>query len=194
MFKYGSGNRLCKLLLPIDKRLHEVETSLDLCYILLNVLIIYPEVSSLFINERYPLFIPIFMTSVLLCFPFPVFLNKFVILDIQLYLFQSRIRMSMSLIKEFLHFDFAIDLYAVCYLIYRHQVSSVLMNDISKILVLWTSTLMQFSYSIHFIIFIQRKADCKSFNLVYQLQCKKCNAFYIGEMGQMLSVPHDIIR
>jgi len=30
-------------------------------------------------------------------------------------------------------------------------------------------------------------ADCKSSNLVYQLQCKKCNAFYIGETGQILS-------
>ena len=29
-------------------------------------------------------------------------------------------------------------------------------------------------------------ADCKSSNLVYQLQCKKCKAFYIGETGQML--------
>jgi hypothetical protein len=30
-------------------------------------------------------------------------------------------------------------------------------------------------------------ADCKSSNLVYQLQCKKYNAFFIGENGQMLS-------
>ena len=27
-------------------------------------------------------------------------------------------------------------------------------------------------------------ANCKSSNLVYQLQCKKCGAFYIGEMDQ----------
>ena len=30
-------------------------------------------------------------------------------------------------------------------------------------------------------------ADCKSSNLVYQLQCMKCNDFYVGETGQMLS-------
>ena len=30
-------------------------------------------------------------------------------------------------------------------------------------------------------------AGCKSSNLIYQLQCKKCKAFYIGETGQMLS-------
>ena len=30
--------------------------------------------------------------------------------------------------------------------------------------------------------------DCKSFNLVYKLQSKKCNAFYIGETVQMLSI------
>ena len=30
-------------------------------------------------------------------------------------------------------------------------------------------------------------ANCKSSNLVYQLQCKKCEAFYIVETGQMLS-------
>ena len=30
-------------------------------------------------------------------------------------------------------------------------------------------------------------ADCKSSNLIYQLQCKKCEAFYIGETGQILS-------
>ena len=30
-------------------------------------------------------------------------------------------------------------------------------------------------------------ADCKFSNLVYQVQCAKCDAFYIGEMGQILS-------
>ena len=34
---------------------------------------------------------------------------------------------------------------------------------------------------------ITTHADCKSSNLVYQLQCKKCKAFYIGATGQMLS-------
>ena len=30
-------------------------------------------------------------------------------------------------------------------------------------------------------------ADCKFSNLVYQLQCKKCNDFSIGKTGQMIS-------
>ena len=34
---------------------------------------------------------------------------------------------------------------------------------------------------------ISTLADCKSSNLVYQLQCMNCNVFYIGETGKMFS-------
>ena len=45
----------------------------------------------------------------------------------------------------------------------------------------YTSTNTNMTYPITTLV------DCKSFNLVYQLRCKKCNAFYIGEMGHMFS-------
>ena len=34
---------------------------------------------------------------------------------------------------------------------------------------------------------ITTHADCKSMNLIYQLQCNVCNAFYIGETHRSLS-------
>ena len=34
---------------------------------------------------------------------------------------------------------------------------------------------------------ITTHADCKSMNLIYQLQCNVCNAFYIGETRRSLS-------
>ena len=34
---------------------------------------------------------------------------------------------------------------------------------------------------------ITTHADCKSMNLIYQLQCTECNAFYIGETRRSLS-------
>ena len=34
---------------------------------------------------------------------------------------------------------------------------------------------------------ITTHADCKSMNLIYQLQCTECNAFYIGETSRCLS-------
>ena len=34
---------------------------------------------------------------------------------------------------------------------------------------------------------ITTHADCKSMNLIYQLQCTECNAFYIGETHRSLS-------
>ena len=34
---------------------------------------------------------------------------------------------------------------------------------------------------------ITTHADCKSMNLIYQLECTECNAFYIGETSRFLS-------
>ena len=55
--------------LLIDKDLHEIEKSLHLCVEFLNVPIIH---CLLFISKNYPLFMLIFMISILLYFNFPL--------------------------------------------------------------------------------------------------------------------------
>ena len=36
-------------------------------------------------------------------------------------------------------------------------------------------------------LIVRKLADCKSMNLIYQLQCTECNFFYIGETRHSLS-------
>ena len=64
------GHYELKGVISIDKDLPEVEASLQLYYILLNVSVICLMFSSLFIN-KYPLSISIFVISLLLYFLFP---------------------------------------------------------------------------------------------------------------------------
>ena len=64
---------VCKLFFPIDKGLHEVKmyTISVFTFKCAYNSIIYLKNSSLVIIKIYPLFIPIFMISVIWYFPFP---------------------------------------------------------------------------------------------------------------------------
>ena len=65
LFKSKMECFCCKLLLPIDKALCEIEISLNMCSVLLNVPKIYLGISSLFFDKSYSLYILISVISVL---------------------------------------------------------------------------------------------------------------------------------
>ena len=63
---HSAGWKFLFSLFLINRNLCELETSLCLCYVLLNVPVICLVISPFGISKSYPLFIPIFAISVLL--------------------------------------------------------------------------------------------------------------------------------